>query len=156
MREPQRARSRHMQMAEALTIQYLNMFGFRSGVGIGAVDVAYCIAASASASVLPLDDLSAVDVYLKFYYQSLIEGFLHFRVFQNEVEARAALPENVFTTQFCNAFIDLARVVIADHWKCVTPETLQAREGKLSFNAYNKCGRMAKWMVALTDQYLAS
>ena len=45
-------------------------------------------------------------------------------------------------------------MVIADHWGSITREVLQAREGKMSFNAYNKSLAVGRALVALTDEYL--
>ena len=35
------------------------------------------------------------------------------------------------------------RVVVGEHWKTATPESLEARRGELTFAAYNKCPSLA-------------
>lgn len=128
-----------------------------AGLGLGAVDVAYCLAAAADPSTLPLPlpaGRGGTGTYVKFYYECLVEGFVRFGVAADPQSARSVLPEGVFQRQFQWAFIDHARVVIADHWKTITPDALAAREGKMLFNACNKSLHVATWMVALADRCL--
>ena len=56
--------------------------------------------------------------------------------------------------QFEWAWIDLARVVVAEWWASCTNATFEARQGKMAFNACNKSLPIASMLVELTDEYL--
>ena len=53
------------------------------------------------------------------------------------------LPLTTFEREYELALLDLARVVVGEHWAKATPEGLEARRGQLTFAAYNKCPRLA-------------
>jgi len=125
-----------------------------SGIGIGAVDVAYCIAASIDESVATLGGSEIVPNLLAHYHTTLMESFVENNVASNLAEATGILPFPVFRRQFVVAFIDLARVVIGDHWKTITPQVLKERTGKLVFNAYNKSLPVALWFIEQTYHLL--
>ncbi|KNC79096.1 hypothetical protein SARC_08493 [Sphaeroforma arctica JP610] len=100
-----------------------------AGKGLVATDVAYCIAASAHKSCF---EESSLETFLAFYYACL---------------DRDSLSYDTFRTQFDLAFIDLGRIVVADHWGAITMATLRKREGKFVFNAYNKSEAIAIWFL---------
>eukprot|EP01134_Creolimax_fragrantissima_P004289 CFRG4289T1 len=111
-----------------------------SGRGLAATDVAYCIAASADPSCFRINDDMAIegeqahmlDHYLRYYHDCLgINGF----------------EWHKFRTQFDLAFIDLGRIVIADHWSSITIDILRKRQGHFVFNAYNKSEGLARWFI---------
>ena len=52
-------------------------------------------------------------------------------------------PLTSFEGEYELALLDLARVVVGEHWAKATPEGLEARRGQLTFAAYNKCPRLA-------------
>ena len=132
------------------------------GLGLGAVDVAYCIGASADPSVFSDGNDSdsgsnvqtIVQGYLDDYHQSLLEAFLQHGVASDAATATTLLPREVFQTQFEWAWIDLVRVVIGDHWSTITKAILAEREGKMAFNAYNKSLPVAMALTELAHVYL--
>ncbi|KAA8492835.1 3'(2'),5'-bisphosphate nucleotidase 1 [Porphyridium purpureum] len=127
-----------------------------TGVGLGAVDVAYCIFAGAHKTVMNnvSDPESCVTPYVNYYHATLLQAFQDYGIAANETAAERLLPKNVFQAQFEAGCLDLARVIIGDHWASVTPEILAARNNKLSFNAYNKCSHVAAFLVAYVDVLL--
>ena len=141
------------------------------GTGIGATDVAYCIAASAhpdlfsgSAAVRVEEQafsnagshmaVTVVDSLVRVYHQSLLAALVSHGVTGDLGEAAALLPEQTLQVQVEWAWIDLARVVIGEHWSSVTKEVLTERQGHMSFNAYNKSLTMAHRIMQITDEYL--
>ena len=128
----------------------LGMIDFQwTGVGLGAVDVAYCIAASAHDSLF-----ENMAEYLAYYHEQLMVYFVEDGLASSLEHAESFFPMPVFQAQFRSAFLDLVRVVIGDHWKTITKETFAARDGMLAFNAYNKSLKVASWIVKLADSYL--
>ena len=129
------------------------------GLGLGAVDVAYCIAASADASVFVADagrrdTVAIVGRYVREYYECLLAAFVKYGNATDSTAAAALLPMEVFQVQFEWAWIDLARVVVGDHWGSLTKAVVASREGKMSFNAYNKCTEVGRAVMELADAYL--
>ena len=132
------------------------------GKGIGAVDVAYCIAASVDPNLIPLSESAAsanetvkmVQSLADEYYSTLVEAFVLYGVASDAQSASAALPAGVFKEQFEWAWLDLARVCVGDHWSTITKEILSSRRGKMAFNAYNKSEAVATFVAVLTDEYL--
>ena len=58
--------------------------------------------------------------------------------------------------QFEWAWIDLARVIVGGWWETITRETIEARQGKMAFNACNKCPAVARAVMELTQAYADS
>jgi len=113
-----------------------------SGPGLAAVDVVYCIWASASADLL--EEPQGEARLLVAYHTRLVEALVAAGVARDEEQAHGEiLPFAVFEREYTWALLDLARIVVGEHWKTVTPESLAERRGKLTFNAYNKCPRLA-------------
>lgn len=132
-----------------------------SGLGLGAVDVAYCIAASADKSIFAADAgaagsnaLAVVQRYVCEYHSSLLAAFVKHGAAADAAAAAALLPIHVFQEQFEWAWIDLARIVIGDHWSRLTRDAMAAREGQMSYNAYNKSLEVGWVVVELVDEYL--
>ena len=119
-----------------------------SGPGLAAVDVAYCIWASASLEVLAEDGGEARLVAA--YHSSLVEALAAAGVAGDEIPPLAA-----FEREYELALLDLARVVVGEHWKTATPESLEARRGELTFAAYNKCPRLACHLMRRVADALA-
>jgi hypothetical protein len=111
------------------------------------VDLAYCIAASSSSQLISSDGASEATL-LSFYLDCLVEHLVRLDVYDTEADAREAAPFAVLRRQYDTAFLDLARVVIAEHWGTLTLEQLKHREGKMSFNAYNKSSAHVAWFIA--------
>ena len=126
------------------------------GRGIGAVDVVYCIAASADPKLIPVgaDPAAVVQSLVDEYHNMLLASFVKYGVASDLVSASAALPVEVFQEQFEWAWIDLARVCVGDHWGSVTKDILATRRGKMAFNAYNKSEPVQRMVAQLTDVYL--
>ena len=58
--------------------------------------------------------------------------------------------------QFEWAWIDLARVIVGGWWESITREGMEARGGKMAFNACNKCPAVARAVMELTQAYADS
>jgi hypothetical protein len=56
--------------------------------------------------------------------------------------------------QFEWAWIDLARIVLGEHWQSITRDILEARTGKMVFNAYNKSLPVGRMLLEVADTYL--
>ena len=82
------------------------------GRGIGAVDVVYCIAASAGPTLIPAggDPAVVVQSLVDEYHKTLLSSFVKYGVATDLASAAAVLPADVFQEQFEWAWIDLARV----------------------------------------------
>ncbi|GBG30930.1 Inositol monophosphatase 3 [Hondaea fermentalgiana] len=115
-----------------------------SGSGLAATDVAYSIAASCTP-----ESLRDYKVLVDGYYAALMKAF-------DELGAKTAkIPSREeFEQDFLWAWVDLARIVLADHWKTITPEILAQREGSHGFNAYNKSYDVAHVFVEVTSDLL--
>ena len=126
------------------------------GCGLGAVDVAYCIAASADKSVFAggRPTHAVIQGYLDDYYSALLSAFIEFGVAADASSSAALLPADVLQEQFEWAWIDLSRVIVGDHWGSLTREMVAAREGKPSFNACNKSLEVGRATMELADEYL--
>ena len=132
------------------------------GKGIGAVDVVYCIAASADPSQIPVfGSAAAVTEAVQFvqslayeYHCALLDAFVLYGVASDAHAASAVLPADVFREQFEWAWIDLSRCCVGDHWGTITKEIISARRGKMAFNAYNKSEAVATLVATVTDEYL--
>jgi len=124
-----------------------------TGQGLCATDVAYCLAASGSSEILPIKD-DFVPTYLHFYYDHLTKSLVKYKVATSIDTAASIVPFLTFQKQYENAFLDLARIVVADHWKSIRPENFRERKGKMSYNAYNKSLPVALWFIARTIDYL--
>ncbi len=126
-----------------------------TGVGLGAPDIAYCIAASASPEAVPLglSHEAVIQEYLNMYHTTFQEALVHFHadVAADARAAAAVLPRHVLQRQFEVAIVDLARVAIAEYWATITPEVFAARSGNISFN---KSRHVAQWLVETTHAYL--
>ena len=107
-----------------------------TGRGLCATDVAYAMWACPQSEVLDQE-------------QQLLE-FYHGQLAQELAKEGSKVPSLLtFKAQYQAAFLDLCRVVIADHWSTVTPSTLAARAAmpdvkRKVFNAYNKDVGVAK------------
>lgn len=133
------------------------------GRGIGAVDIVYCIAASADPNLIPLagsskeaSEASVVMIQglVDEYYNTLLHGLVTYGVADDAQSATNVLPAAVFMEQFEWAWIDLARVCVGDHWSSVTKEVLAARRGKMAFNAYNKSETVATLVASVAHEFL--
>lgn len=120
-----------------------------TGWGVASVDLAYCIAASASAAVLSPDGAGEAAL-LRFYHNCLLDSLQRLGVYATKTESAEAAPYAALLQQYDMAFLDLARVVVAEHWATLTMEQIRQREGKMSFNAYNKSAAHVTWLVART------
>ena len=142
-----------------------------TGRGLGAVDVAYCIAASADPSVFTraegnanagdlrdsLADSPACKVAQRLigdYHTHLLRAFVACGAAADQDAAAALLPAEVFQVQFEWAWIDLTRCVVGDQWGGITPDVLKGRRGQMNFNAYNKAIEMAGVLLEVADVYL--
>ena len=142
-----------------------------TGRGLGAVDVAYCIAASADPSVFTraagngndgdlldsLADSPACKVAQRLigdYHTHLLRAFVACGAAADQDAAAALLPAEVFQVQFEWAWIDLTRCVVGDQWGSITPDVLKGRRGQMNFNAYNKAIEMAGVLLEVADVYL--
>ena len=129
------------------------------GRGLCAVDVAYCIAASADESVFdsPSSDVAPYSIlqsYLDDYHGHFIAALVQHGVSADLQTAMSVLPRDVFQAHFDWAWIDLARVVIGDHWGTIDQSVFESRAGKMSMNAYNKSLPVARHFVSITDACL--
>eukprot|EP00122_Pirum_gemmata_P015493 Pgem_evm1s14480 len=86
-------------------------------------------------TVTPNEDLNEC---LKLYHQTLLNNFVVLGIASDLKNAQNLFPYSIFENQFHWSFLDLARVVIADHWKSITPIILKEREDRFTFNSYNK------------------
>ena len=98
--------------------------------------------------------VTVLDSLVRVYHQSLLAALVSHGVTGDLGEAAALLPEQTLQVQVEWAWIDLARVVIGEHWSSVTKEVLTERQGHMSFNAYNKSLTMAHRIMQITDEYL--
>ena len=111
-----------------------------TGSGLCATDVAYAMWACPQAEVLDQEHQ-----LVEFYHDQLSQELAEL-----EPPGGAQAPTlNAFKAQYQAAFLDLCRVVLADHWSTVTPTTLAARAAmpevkRKVFNAYNKDYGVAK------------
>eukprot|EP00961_Rhodomonas_salina_P063614 855073-Rhodomonas_salina.1 len=126
------------------------------GRGLGAVDVAYCIAASADPSLFPAgaDAAAVVQSLVDEYHGRLLASLVKSGVAADAGAAAVAFPAHTFQVQFEWAWIDLARVCVGDHWASLTREVLGARRGKMAFNACNKSEQVQRMVAELTHRYL--
>jgi len=114
-----------------------------TGLGLCATDLAYAIWACPQADVLDKEE-----ELVETYYQYLIEELGH----QGETGGQGIVELDTVKHQYRLAFIDLCRVIMVDHWKSVTLDTLRTRAGmpdnkKKVFNAYNKDEEVARRLV---------
>ena len=84
------------------------------GRGIGAVDVAYCIAASADASAFEGGAHSATQALLDEYHQHLLGAFERYGVAENAADAAKVLPRETFQEQ-------VGRLRSCQCWPCGAP-----------------------------------
>merc|ERR1712181_199511 len=114
-----------------------------TGRGLCATDVAYAMWACPQSKVLDQEQQLLV-----YYHGQLVQELAKFKP-SGGVGGAKVPTLNAFKAQYAAAFLDLCRVVIADHWSIVTPSTLAARAAmpdvkKKVFNAYNKDAGVAK------------
>ena len=111
-----------------------------SGPGLAAVDVSYCIWASASLELLggEVEAGGGEAGLVEAYHSSLVKALEAAGFAGEEIP-----PLATFEGEYELALLDLARVVVGEHWKTATPESLEARRGELTFAAYNKCPSLA-------------
>jgi hypothetical protein len=126
------------------------------GRGLGAVDVAYCIAASADESLFAggRDARAAVQGLAAGYHRALLLGLVAHGAAADPAAAAALLPAADFQVQLEWAWIDLARVAVGDHMGSITKAALEARRGQMAFNAYNKSLPVARALLEVADRYL--
>ena len=114
-----------------------------TGRGLCATDVAYAMWACPQSQVLDQEQQ-----LVEYYHGQLVQELA--KLEPSGGGGGTKVPSlNAFKAQYKAAFLDLCRVVIADHWSIVTPTTLAARAAmpdvkKKVFNAYNKDAGVAK------------
>ena len=111
-----------------------------TGKGLCATDVAYAMWACPQSQVLDQEQQ-----LVEYYHGQLAQELVKL-----ELSGSCKVPSLLaFKAQYQAAFLDLCRVVIADHWSTVTPTTLATRAAmpdvkRKVFNAYNKDAGVAK------------
>jgi len=93
---------------------------------------------------------------LQFYYNKLVCQLVKFGKAQTEAQARTLFSFEDLLHLYEDAFIDLARLVVAYHWARIraSPDVLRSREHMLGSNSYNKSVAHAVWFIQRTAAVL--
>ena len=138
----------------------VGLIGMRwCGPGLGAVDVAYCMAVSADESVFGKcsgdhNVEAAVMEYLDYYYSCLLEGFVAAGIADDLRGAYQTLPREIFQDQFEWAWIDLTRAAIGARWDKVKRRFFEERAGKISHDVQKKSLITMYLLVELAHTFL--
>jgi len=116
-----------------------------SGWGLGSVDLAYLVAASAKGGAMDADGAAEAEL-LEAYRAELCAGLASFGL---DPDAEAPSAE-ALRASYELALLDFCTAVFGYHWPRIaaTPDVLRAREHMLGSNAYNKDLASARWLVA--------
>jgi hypothetical protein len=128
-----------------------------SGWGLGATDLAYLVASSAAADLLPLDG-SGEPALLRSYHSHLCAALVTFGAAGSVESAAAMCPFPTLLSQYESAVVDVCRLAVAYQWRRLnaSPEVLRRNASSLGRCAYNKSLHHAIWLVARTDAILRS
>ena len=124
-----------------------------AGHGLGAVDLAYFIAASVAPELLQGDGEKSI---IEAYYVALQKALVEFGAAASKEAAETMITRSTLLMQYETALLDLFRIVVSYHWPRIKacPEVLKKKAGGMGVNGYNKNVQQARWLILTCNRLL--